>query len=219
MAALMQAPSIFIFTHDSIGLGEDGPRHQPVGQLLSLRAIPGLLVIRPADANETVFAWRIAMPCRKPVALVFFRQKLPVLDPDRYPISNGVERGAYILVDGEDQRPQIILIGSGSEVHLALAAREELARRDISARVVSMPSWELFDGQPAEYRQSVLPEDVPKLALEAGVSLAWCRYVGKNGGVIGLDRFGASAPGTVVMDKLGFNVEHVVTRALTLLGH
>lgn len=219
MAALMQAQSIFIFTHDSIGLGEDGPTHQPVGQLLSLRAIPGLLVIRPADANETVVAWRIAMQCRKPVALVFSRQKLPVLDPDRYPIGSGVERGAYVLVDGEGQRPQIILIGSGSEVHLALAAREELARQDISARVVSMPSWELFDLQTAEYRQRVLPEDVPKLALETGVSLAWCRYVGKDGGVIGLDRFGASAPGAVVMDKLGFNVEHVVTRALALVGH
>jgi transketolase len=164
-------------------------------------------------------AWQIAIRCRKPVALVFSRQKLPVLDPDRYPIGRGVERGAYVLVDGEDQRPQITLIGSGSEVHLALAAREQLARQNISARVVSIPSWELFDLQTAEYRQSVLPDDVPKLALEAGVSLAWCRYVGQDGGVIGLDRFGASAPGSVVMDKLVFNVEHVVTRALALVGH
>ena len=218
LAALMHAPSIFIFTHDSIGLGEDGPTHQPVSQLLSLRSIPGLLVIRPADANETVAAWKIALQQRKPVALVFSRQKLPVLDPDRYPITAGVPRGAYILVDSEAQLPQVILIGTGSEVHLAIAARDQLAQENIDARAVSMPSWELFDAQPAEYRNHILPRDVPKLAIEAGVSLAWCKYVGENGSVIGLDRFGASAPGEVVLDKLGFNVENIVTRARALLG-
>ena len=218
LAALMRAPSIFVFTHDSIGLGEDGPTHQPVSQLLSLRSIPGLLVIRPADANETGAAWKIALQERKPVALVFSRQKLPVLDPEKYPVAKEVGRGAYILLDSEAQPPQIILIGTGSEVHLALAARERLGQENVRARVVSMPSWELFDSQPAEYRSRVLPKDVPKLAIEAGVSLAWCKYVGETGSVIGLDRFGASAPGEVVMEKLGFNVDNVVSHARALLG-
>lgn len=218
LAALMHAPSIFIFTHDSIGMGEDGPTHQPVSQLLSLRSIPNLLVIRPADANETVTAWKIALQQRKPVALVFSRQKLPVLDPERYPTATGVPRGAYVLADADAEAPQIILIGTGSEVHLALAARERLVQQGIRARVVSMPSWELFDAQPVEYRQQVLPKNVPKLAIEAGVSLAWCKYVGEDGDVIGLDRFGASAPGEVVMDKLGFNADNVVARARALLG-
>jgi transketolase len=218
LAALMRAPSIFVFTHDSIGMGEDGPTHQPVSQLLSLRSIPRLLVIRPADANETVAAWKIAVQQHKPVALVFSRQKLPVLDPEKYPIANGVGYGAYTLVDSETQSPQIILIGTGSEVHLALAARKKLADEGIHARVVSMPSWELFDAQPAEYCSQVLPKDVPKLAIEAGVSLAWCKYVGEDGSVIGLDRFGASAPGEVVMEKLGFSVDNVVSRARALLG-
>ncbi len=218
LAALMHAPSIFIFTHDSIALGEDGPTHQPVSQLLSLRSIPNLLVIRPADANETVAAWKIALQQRKPVALVFSRQKLPVLNPDRYPSAAGVPQGAYVLADSEDRPSEVILIGTGSEVHLALAAREQLAQQGISARVVSMPCWELFDMQPADYRLRVLPKNVPKLAIEAGVSLAWCKYVGEDGDVIGLDRFGASAPGEIVMDKLGFNVDNVVARARALLG-
>ncbi len=218
LAAMMHAPSIFIFTHDSIGLGEDGPTHQPVSQLLSLRSIPGLLVIRPADANETAAAWKVALQRRKPVALVFSRQKLPVLGPDRFAMADGVPRGAYVLADCEAQPPQIILIGTGSEVHVALAARERLGEEGVGARVVSMPSWELFDAQPTDYRSRVLPKDIPKLAVEAGVSLAWCRYVGENGDVIGLDRFGASAPGEVVMDQLGFNVDHVIARARALLG-
>jgi transketolase len=218
LAALMHAPSIFIFTHDSIGLGEDGPTHQPVSHLLTLRAIPGFLVLRPADANETAAAWRIALQRRKPVALVFSRQSLPVLDSARYPIAAGVPRGAYTLVEAEGGAPQVILIGTGSEVHLALAAREKLAQQGIRARAVSMPSWELFDAQPAEYRRQLLPREIPKLAIEAGVTLAWCKYVGDGGDVIGLDRFGASAPGAMVMDKLGFNVDHVVARAKALLG-
>ena len=217
LAALMGVPSIFIFTHDSIGLGEDGPTHQPVSQLLSLRSIPGLLVIRPADANETVAAWKIALQQRKPTALVFSRQKLPVLDPDRYPIAEGVSRGAYVIADSEGGPPEITLVGTGSEVHLALSAQERLASQGVRSRVVSMPCWELFDSQSLEYRQSVLPATTPKLAIEAGVSLAWCKYVGESGDVIGLDRFGASAPGAVVMERLGFNVENVVNRSLALL--
>jgi transketolase len=217
LAALMGVPSIFIFTHDSIGLGEDGPTHQPVSQLLSLRSIPGLLVIRPADANETVAAWKIALLQRKPTALVFSRQKLPVLDPDRYPIAEGVPRGAYVIADSEGGPPEITLVGTGSEVHLALSAQERLASQGVRSRVVSMPCWELFDSQSLEYRESILPATTPKLAIEAGVSLAWCKYVGETGDVIGLDRFGASAPGAVVMEKLGFNVENVVNRSLALL--
>ena len=154
---------------------------------------------------------------RKPAALVLSRRDLPILDPDRFPVCTHT-RGAYVLVDSETQPPLVVLIGTGSEVHLALAARDRLAERGIGARVVSMPSWELFDAQPADYRREVLPRNVPKLAIEAGVSLAWCRYVGEDGDVIALDRFGASAPGPVVMDHLGFNVDHVVARAQALVG-
>lgn len=152
------------------------------------------------------------------MALVFSRQKLPVLDPHRFPIATGVPHGAYVLADSEGQPPQIILVATGSEVHLALAAQKQLTEDSVAARVVSMPSWELFDAQPVAYRQSVLPKTVPKLAIEAGVSLAWCRYIGETGDVIGLDRFGASAPGNIVMDKLGFNVENVITHARKLVG-
>lgn len=217
LAALMRAPSIFIFTHDSIGLGEDGPTHQPVEQLMSLRAIPNLVVLRPADANETAIAWQIAVQRRGPVALALTRQKLPVLDPKRFPIAEGVGRGAYVLKDAADQNPAIILIATGSEVSLALAASDQLAKRNVDARVVSMPSWELFGEQPPEYRQQVLPPHVPKLAIEAGVTLAWCKYTGEHGDVIGLDHFGASAPGNIVMEKFGFNVQNVVEHALALL--
>ncbi len=218
LAALMQAHAVFIFTHDSIALGEDGPTHQPVEHLMSLRAIPGLTVLRPADANETAAAWRVAIEWRGPVALALTRQNLPVLDAGRYPISDGLPRGAYILAEAEGGKPDIVLIGTGSEVHLALAAQEQLSKRDVRARVVSMPSWELFDEQPAEYRMQVLPPDVPKLAIEAGIARGWRDYVGEHGDIIGLDRFGASAPGKVVMEKLGFTAEHVAERALSLLG-
>ncbi len=217
LAALMGTHSIFIFTHDGIGLGEDGPTHQPVSQLLSLRSIPNLLVIRPADANETVAAWKTAMREPGPVALVLSRQKLPILNPERCPITEGVPRGAYVLADSELQPAQIALIATGSEVHLALAAQQQLLQQGIGARLVSMPSWELFDSQSVEYRRQVLPSNVRKLAIEAGVSLAWCKYVGEGGDVIGLDRFGASAPGEVVMERLGFNVENVVNRVRSLL--
>ncbi|RMG49902.1 MAG: transketolase [Acidobacteria bacterium] len=218
LAALMQTHSIFIFTHDSIGLGEDGPTHQPVEQVMSLRLIPGLTVLRPADANETTVAWRLAIERRRPVALVLTRQKLPVLDPARFPIAEGVPRGSYVLAEATEGAPDIVLMATGSEVHLILAAREALHAQGIRARVVSMPSWELFDEQVPEYRHYVLPSHVPKLAVEAGTPRGWRDYVGATGDVIGVDRFGASAPGHVVLEKLGFTVEHVVERARALVG-
>lgn len=217
LACLMNTHSIFIFTHDSIGLGEDGPTHQPIEHLMSLRAIPRMTLIRPADANETAIAWRLAVQHHGPVALALTRQKVPILDPARCPIVQGVPRGAYILAEAEGGQPEIILIGTGSEVHLVLAAQEALKAQGVRARVVSMPSWELFDQQSADYRRQVLPPEVPKLAAEAGVPQGWCKYTGDNGDVIGIDRFGASAPGQVVYEKLGFNVDHVVERALALL--
>jgi len=215
LGALMRIPVVYVFTHDSIGVGEDGPTHQPVEQIMALRAIPHLTVVRPADAYETVGAWKQAMlQTAGPTVLVFSRQDLPVLTPDS--VAN-VARGAYIVRDVQG-KPDLILIGTGSEVHLAIAGAEALAAEGIKARVVSMPSWELFEAQPQAYRDSVLPPDgPPRLAIEAGVTLGWHKYTGDRGGVIGLDRFGASAPGEVVMDKLGFNVPNVVARAKALL--
>ena len=212
----MQCHSIFVFTHDSIGVGEDGPTHQPVEQVMSLRAIPGLIVIRPADANETAAAWRVALQRKGPVALALTRQKLPTLDAQTCPIAAGVPRGAYTLADADS--PNIIIIATGSEVQWALGAKDELEAKGIRARVVSMPSWELFAEQGDDYRRQVLPPGLPKLAVEAGVTMGWRGFVGCRGDVIGIDRFGASAPGNVVMDELGFSVENVVSRALKLLG-
>ncbi len=217
LAALMDVHSLFVFTHDSIGLGEDGPTHQPVEHLMSLRAMPRMTLIRPADANETAQAWRIAIARRGPVSLVLTRQNLPVLEAVR--VRDGVRRGAYVLAEAEGMGANIILIATGSEVQLALAARDRLASQRVWARVVSMPSWELFDEQPADYRAQVLPHAVPKLAIEAGATLGWCKYVGDHGGVVGLDRFGASAPGKVALEKLGFNVDNVVAHAMKLLGN
>lgn len=217
LAALMQTHSIFIFTHDSIGLGEDGPTHQPVEHLMSLRVIPGLTVIRPADANETAMAWKIAVSHGGPVCLALSRQKLAVLDPILFPVLDGSLRGAYILSESKSEAPEIMLIATGSEVGLALKAQTELESRGVSARVVSMPSWEIFDEQTLEYKNSVLPQDVPRLAIEAGSTLGWWKYVGCGGGVIGLDRFGASAPGSVALEKLGFTVENVVNQAIKLV--
>ncbi len=218
IASLMEAHSIFVFTHDSVGLGEDGPTHQPIEQLMSLRAMPRMTVLRPADANETAEAWRVAITRRGPVSLALTRQNLPVLDPARFPVREGVRRGAYVLAEADGNRPDVVLIASGSEVHLALAAREKLASQQVRARVVSMPSWELFDEQPPQYRAQVLPAGTPKLAIEAGATLGWCKYTGDTGGVIGIDRFGASAPGKVVLEKLGFNVDNVVAHVTALLG-
>jgi transketolase len=220
LAAIMDLPVVFIFTHDSVWLGEDGPTHQPVEQLAALRAIPHLIVLRPADATETVEAWRVALTYRDgPVALALTRQKLPVLDRTELADAEGVARGAYVLADAEGGRPDILLIATGSEVHLALEAREQLAEQGVEARVVSMPSWELFDQQPPTYRDQVLPPTVTaRLAIEASVPQGWHRYVGSAGEVIGLDSFGASAPYKVLMEKFGFTAENIVSRALALLG-
>ncbi len=215
LAALMKLPVIYIFTHDSIFVGEDGPTHQPVEQALSLRAIPGLTVFRPADANETAAAWRFIIGYREgPVALLLSRQKLPVLEGVR---AEGVARGGYVLSDAEN--PQLILIATGSEVALALEAQTRLAQEGIAARVVSLPSWERFEAQPQDYRDAVLPPAVTaRLAIEAGVSLGWERFVGPKGAVLGQDRFGASAPYRVLAEKFGFTVENVVARAKELVG-
>jgi transketolase len=218
LAALMELPVIFVFTHDSIGLGEDGPTHQPVEQLMALRAIPNLTVIRPADATETIEAWQVALSRRAPTALVLTRQAVPILQRDSDPpdasfgAGEGVARGAYILRDVK--HPQVILMASGSEVHLALAAQEILAAEKISARMVSMPSWELFDQQPEDYRESVLPSTLrARVAVEAGATLAWGRYTGLDGAIVGLDRFGASAPYQTVYQKLGITAEAVAQAA------
>jgi transketolase len=220
LAALMELGVIYVFTHDSIGVGEDGPTHQPVEQLAALRAIPRLIVIRPADANETAVAWRVAIESRTcPVALALSRQNLPVLDRSQLSSAEGLRKGAYILADAPGGKPDVILIGTGSEVSLVLAARTKLAEQKIEARVVSMPSWELFEEQPETYRDEVLPRSVrARLAVEAAVTQGWHRWVGDGGDMIGVDRFGASAPGNVVMEKLGFTVDNVVARARALLG-
>lgn len=212
LAAFMRLPVIYVFTHDSIGLGEDGPTHQPSEHITALRAIPNLVVIRPADGHETVQAWKFALARRDgPTALLLSRQPIPFTTP----VNNDLARGAYILAD--DAAPQIVLIATGAEVALAMEARQKLAEQGIAARVVSMPSWELFDAQPREYRQHVLPPHLPRLAIEAGVTLAWGRYIGENGAVIGLDRYGASGPYKVLFRELGFNVDNVVAHARALL--
>ncbi len=220
LAAMMKIPSIFVFTHDSIGVGEDGPTHQPVEHMAALRVIPNLVVIRPADANETAAAWRVALKSKdRPVAFALTRQKLPILDQTRFPSAEGLARGAYILSDPEDGAPDLILIATGSEVCITLDAAEQLKEKGIKPRVVSMPSWELFDDQDEAYRNEVLPPSVTaRLAIEAGSTQGWHRYVGSAGDVIGLDHFGASAPGGVVYEKLGFTVENIVKRALALIG-
>jgi transketolase len=220
LAALMGLHVIYVFTHDSIALGEDGPTHQPVEQLLGLRSIPNMLVIRPADANETATAWRIAIEHKGgPVALVLTRQNLPILDLQKYPqLPLGVRSGGYVLAHATGNTPaDITLIATGSEVQLALAAREKLETQGIRARVVSLPCWNLFDAQPVEYREAVLPPEVPMLAVEAGVSLGWRPYVGPGIEVIGVDRFGASAPGEIVRREYGFSVDHVSQRALAMV--
>jgi transketolase len=219
LAALMGAPTIFLFTHDSVGLGEDGPTHQPVEHLMALRAIPGLRVIRPADANETVEAWRLALTHRGPTCLVLTRQNLPVLDRAGVPPGAGATHGAYILRDAPDGKPAVILIATGSEVAVAVGADKLLREKGVAARVVSMPSWELFEEQPQAYRESVLPADIAvRVAVEAGSPLGWYRYVGLQGEVVGMTRFGASAPGKVNLEKFGFTPEHVAARALAVLG-
>lgn len=218
LAALSRYPVIFDYTHDSIGLGEDGPTHQAVEHLASLRAMPGLIVIRPADANETAAAWKFALEHRSgPVVLALTRQKLPILDERKYSSSSNVSKGAYVLVSAA--RPEVLIIGTGSEVSQALMAHEQLTREGIHVRVVSMPSWELFEQQSKEYRESVLPSSVKaRVAVEAGVRLGWERYIGDNGEFIGMSSFGASAPGEVAFTNFGITVENVVAAARRVLG-
>jgi len=220
LAALMGLHVIYVFTHDSIALGEDGPTHQPVEQLASLRAVPRLVVIRPADANETAVAWRVALESAdRPVALVLSRQSVPTLDRTRVADADGLRRGAYVLAEAPNGKPELILLATGSEVSLVLAAQQALAQREVQARVVSMPSWELFDAQPRGYREAVLPPALrARLAVEAGVAQGWRRYVGEHGDVLAVDRFGASAPGETTMREYGFTVENVCSRAAVLLG-
>jgi len=215
----MELPVIYVFTHDSIAVGEDGPTHQPVEHIASLRAIPGLTVIRPADATETVDAWQQAIKATNgPVALILSRQKLPVLDKKEFPSKNSLSQGAYVLADSKGT-PHIILIASGSEVHIALKAGKELTSKGKLVRVVSMPSWELFENTSREYKDSILPSDVTaRIAIEAGVPMGWERYVGSAGVVLGIGRFGASAPGSTVMEKFGFTADNIVKKAMELLG-
>jgi len=215
IAAIMEAPSLFVFTHDSIGVGEDGPTHEPIEHLMALRAVPHLTDFRPADANETAAAWRIALERKGPAFFALTRQDLPVIDATGRDIYAGVSKGAYVLEDAKSL--QVVLIGTGSEVSLALSAAKLLAAEGIGARVVSMPSWRLFEEQSAEYKASVLPAGLPKIAVEAGATLGWWKYVGTNGDVVGLDRFGASAPGPVVTRELGFTAENVAERAKKLV--
>ena len=218
LAALMKLPIIYIFTHDSIAVGEDGPTHQPVEHLAGLRAIPGLTVIRPADATETIEAWRLAAKTTDcPIALILSRQKLPVIDRKIYSSADKLVNGAYILSDS-DGKPDIILIATGSEVHIALKAEKILKEKGISVRVVSMPSWELFEKTSQEYKDKVLLPDVNiRIAVEAGISMGWERYTGSSGAVIGINEFGASAPGNMVMEKFGFTSENIVQKAIELL--
>jgi transketolase len=220
LAALMGLHVIHVFTHDSIALGEDGPTHQPVEHLASLRAIPNLIVIRPGDANETAAAWEVALESKdRPVALVLSRQNLPTLDRARFAPAAGLKRGAYILAEAAGGQPDLILMATGSEVSLALAAQERLQEENVRVRVVSMPSWELFDEQKQEYRDVVIPPQITaRLAVEAGSPQGWHRYTGSGGAVLGVDRFGASAPGDVVLREYGFTVENVCQLALGLLA-
>jgi transketolase len=215
LSALMEIPVLHIFTHDSIGVGEDGPTHQPVEQLASLRAMPGLLVFRPADANEVVETWRVAAGLhREPAALILSRQALPTLDRAVLAPASGVAQGAYILAEASSGRPDVLLLATGSEVHLALAARDELEAEGTAARVVSMPCWELFDRQPQEYRDQVLPPAVrARVAVEQASTLGWDRYVGDGGAVIGMHTFGASAPLKQLLTKFGFTPERVAQAA------
>jgi transketolase len=215
LAALMQVPSIFIYTHDSIGLGEDGPTHQPIEQLAMLRAVPGLLLLRPADANEVVEAWRVVMQRKhEPAALVLSRQPLPTFDRSKYAPASGVAKGAYVLADAADGKPDVILMGTGSEVSLCVTAYEQLKSEGIKARVVSMPSWGIFEAQSDEYKKQVLPPSVKaRVSVEAASTFGWSQYVGPTGKMIGMHSFGASAPIKDVLKKFGFTTEKVVEAA------
>jgi len=216
LAALMQSHSIFVFTHDSIGLGEDGPTHQPVEHLTMLRAVPHLTDFRPADANETSAAWGLALERKGPSFMALSRQDLPLLDPVKQRVFEGVRHGAYVVEQGGDS-PDLLMVGTGSELWPAIRAAEELRKEGIVARVVSMPSTHIFDEQSDNYKASIFPDHLPKLAIEAGATLGWWKYVGRDGDVIGLDRFGASSPGKIALEKLGFGTDNVVARARALV--
>jgi transketolase len=220
LAALMETPSIFIFTHDSIGLGEDGPTHQPIEQLASLRAMPNMLVMRPGDANEVVEAYKAILQLRhQPVSLVLTRQALPTYDRTKYGAATGTAKGAYIFAEADGGKPDVILMGTGSELHLCVEAYEKLNSEGIKARVVSMPCWELFEAQDEKYRESVLPASVTaRVSVEMGTTFGWERYVGTKGKMIGMHSFGASAPLKDVLKKFGFLTENVVAAAKQVLG-
>jgi transketolase len=222
LAALMGLHVIHVFTHDSIALGEDGPTHQPIEQLASLRAIPKLILLRPSDANETAVAWRVAIETReRPVVMALTRQNMPILDRSKFTSADGVRQGAYVLKDPEGGKtPELILIGTGSEVDLIVKAAEKLSAEGVAVRCVSMPSWELFDQQPASYKEGVLPKAVTaRLAVEAGIEQGWHKYVGERGDILGIEgRYGASAPAKVLLEQYGFTVDNVVSRAKKLLA-
>jgi transketolase len=220
LAALMELPVIYVYTHDSIGLGEDGPTHQPIEQLAALRAMPNILVLRPGDANEVVEAWKVAIrQAHRPIALVLSRQAMPTFDRTKFAAASGVKKGAYVLSDAPGGKPEVILIGTGSEVSLCVAAQEKLAAESIKARVVSIPSWELFEEQDAAYKESVLPAAVTaRVSVEMASTFGWERHVGTKGRMIGMHTFGASAPIKDLLKKFGFTVENVVTAAKQALG-
>jgi len=220
LAAMMGIGPIYVYTHDSIGLGEDGPTHQPIEQLAGLRSVPNMTLIRPADANETAVAWRVAIEHRHgPTALALTRQKLPVFDRTKFGSAEGVAQGAYILSESPTGKVDVILIGTGSEVSVTVEAQAKLAEEGIGARVVSMPSWQLFDKQPLDYQDEVLPPAITaRVAVEAGVSMGWQKYVGDKGQVISLDHYGASAPYQVLMEKFGFTGDNVAASAKAVLG-
>jgi transketolase len=221
LSSLMELPAFFVFTHDAMGDGEDGPTHQPVEQLVSLRAIPGLVVLRPADANEVVEAYRYVLGLRhQPAVIALSRQPLPTFDRGKYASAAGVARGAYVMADAPGGTPEIILIATGSEVSLAVEAHEKLISQRIGCRVVSMPSWDIFEHQPQSYRDEVLPPDVKaRIAVEQGSVLGWDRYVGAAGRVVGMKTFGASAPLKELQRKFGFEPERIVATAIELVGH
>ena len=216
MAAIMHSHSLFIFTHDSIALGEDGPTHQPIEHLMMLRAVPFLTDFRPTDANETAAAWRLALERKKPSFMALSRQDLPVLDPEKHAVYEGVSHGAYIVEQGS-KPPDLLIVATGAEVWPSLSAAAELGKQGIATRVISMPSWRIFEEQSEEYKASIFPDHLPKLAVEAGAPLGWWKYVGRHGDVIGLERFGASAPGPIALEKLGFGVANIASRGRALV--
>jgi len=220
LAALMELPVIYVFTHDSIGLGEDGPTHQPIEHLASLRSIPNMVVVRPADAQETVEAWKMALAHQKgPCALILSRQGLPVIDRTKYAPAEGLHNGAYVLADSKSDKPDLILMATGAEVHLIIGAYEQLSSRGVAVRIVNIPSWELFNTTPEAYQHEVLPPDVSaRIAVEAGSPLGWERFTGSQGFIMGINRFGASAPAKDLFRTFGFTVEAVVEKAEMLLG-